>query len=116
MAVVLVIDDDRAHAEATGEIVRRLGHEVRLAFSGEEGIEGLHARDVDLVVTDLVMSDRSGLDVIAAAQGGPDVIVVTGFGSKEASPLRSRVWITTLRLRSAASSKCWVRNSRWRWW
>ena len=85
---ILIIDDDRAHAEATGEIVARLGHETKLAFSGAEGIAALH--DVDVVVTDLVMRDRSGLDVIAAAQGGPEVIVVTGYGSEEAAPAALR--------------------------
>jgi two-component system response regulator HydG len=83
---VLIIDDDRAHAEATAEIAARLGHAVRTAFSGEEGIEALRAGSVDVVVTDLVMRDRSGLDVIAAAAGGPEVIVVTGYGSEEAAP------------------------------
>ncbi|MHC4341804.1 MAG: sigma-54-dependent transcriptional regulator [Planctomycetota bacterium] len=87
---VLVIDDDRAHAEATAEIVTRLGHEARVAFSGEEGIEALKEAGAEVVVTDLVMRDRSGLDVIAAAAGGPEVIVITGFGSEEAAPVALR--------------------------
>jgi two-component system response regulator HydG len=91
---VLVIDDDTAHAEATGEIVSRLGHEARLAFSGEEGITALREGRFDLVVTDLVMRDRSGLDVIAAAAGGPEVIVVTGYGSEEAAPAVLRAGAT----------------------
>ena len=83
---VLVIDDDRAHCEATAEIVRRLGHKVATAFTGEDGIALLRGGGVDLVVTDLVMKDRSGLDVVAAALGGPEVIVVTGYGSEGAEP------------------------------
>jgi two-component system response regulator HydG len=87
---VLVIDDDRAHGDATAEIVRRLGHEVRAARSGEEGIALLRKGGVDLVVTDLVMRGRSGLDVLVAAKGGPEVIVVTGYGSGEAAPAMLR--------------------------
>jgi two-component system response regulator HydG len=87
---VLVIDDDRAHGDATAEIVRRLGHDVVTARSGEEGIELLRRGGTDLVVTDLVMRGRSGLDVLVAAAGGPEVIVVTGFGSGEAAPAALR--------------------------
>lgn len=87
---VLVIDDDRAHGDATAEIVRRLGHGVKTARSGEEGIEILRRGGVDLVVTDLMMRGRSGLDVLVAAAGGPEVIVVTGFGSGEAAPAALR--------------------------
>jgi len=83
---VLVIDDDRAHCEATAEIVRRLGHDVATASGGETGIARLREGGIDVVVTDLVMRDRSGLDVIAAATGGPEVIVVTGYGSDAAAP------------------------------
>ena len=68
---VLVIDDDEAHAAATAEIVQRLGHEPRIACSGEEGVARLRAEEFDVVVTDLVMRGRSGLDVVVAAADGP---------------------------------------------
>jgi DNA-binding NtrC family response regulator len=96
---VLVIDDDRAHCLATAEIVRRLGHDVSTATSGEEGIARLREEGFDLVVTDLVMRDRSGLDVIAAATGGPEVIVVTGYGSEEAAPAALRAGATAYLLK-----------------
>jgi len=83
---VLVIDDDEAHAAATAEIVARLGHEARTACSGEDGISRMRAEEFDVVVTDLVMRGRSGLDVVVAAAAGPPVIVMTGYGSEEAEP------------------------------
>jgi len=84
--LVLVIDDDEAHAAATAEIVERLGHKSRTACSGEEGITRMRAEEFDVVVTDLVMRGRSGLDVVVAAADGPPVIVMTGYGSEEAEP------------------------------
>jgi two-component system response regulator HydG len=84
--LVLVIDDDEAHAAATAEIVARSGHESRTACSGEEGIARMRAEHFDVVVTDLVMRGRSGLDVVVAAADGPPVIVMTGYGSEEAEP------------------------------
>ena len=84
--LVLVIDDDEAHAAATAEIVARLGHKACTACSGEEGIARIRAEPFDVVVTDLVMRGRSGLDVVVAAAAGPPVIVMTGYGSEEAAP------------------------------
>ncbi|MFB3065322.1 MAG: sigma-54-dependent transcriptional regulator [Planctomycetota bacterium] len=97
--VVLVVDDDPAHVAATAEIVERIGFEAITAGSGEEGIEILRGdagKSVDVVVTDLVMQGRSGLDVIAhIARSGtawerPEVIVITGYGSDEAAPVMVR--------------------------
>jgi two-component system response regulator HydG len=84
--LVLVIDDDEAHAAATAEIVERLGHKSRTACSGEDGIARMRSEEFDVVVTDLVMRGRSGLDVVVAAADGPPVIVMTGYGSEEAEP------------------------------
>jgi len=86
--LVLVVDDDPAHALATAEIAARAGYRTRVASSGAEGIQGLAPGDVDIVVTDLVMRDYSGLDLLAAAQklgpARPTVVVVTGYGSRDA--------------------------------
>ena len=89
---MLVIDDDPAHAEAVVEIGERAGFRTICAHSGREGIGLLQQGGVDLVVTDLVMRDRSGLDVIAAANADgfphprPKIVVVTGYGSEDAAP------------------------------
>jgi two-component system, NtrC family, response regulator HydG len=38
-ARVLVIDDDRDHAESIADILSMRGHRVEAAFSGEQGVE-----------------------------------------------------------------------------
>jgi two-component system response regulator HydG len=83
---VLVVDDDAAHAEATAETLERSGFAVRIAAGGTEGLKAVDAEPFDIVVTDLVMRDVSGLDLLRRARSRwPDieVIVMTGYPSYE---------------------------------
>ena len=83
---VLVVDDDAAHAEATAETLERTGFLVKIASSGTEGIKAVDAEPFNIVVTDLVMRDVSGLELLRRARNRwPDieVIVMTGYPSYE---------------------------------
>jgi len=83
---VLVVDDDAAHAEATAESLERAGFSMRTVTSGNEGVRAIEAEPYDIVVTDLVMRDLSGLDLLRKAKARwPDieVIVMTGYPSYE---------------------------------
>lgn len=63
-ARILVADWDQPHALALAAIVRRMGYEVAIAFSGEEAVELAPAFVPDLLITEVCMG---GLDGIAAA-------------------------------------------------
>ncbi len=81
---VLVIDDDRGHAEAAAESLERAGFQCRLAFSGGEGARLVESEEFDIVLTDLVMGDVSGIEVVRRAKArSPDtqVVVMTGYPS-----------------------------------
>lgn len=83
---VLIVDDDEGHAEALGDGLEIDGHECVLAGSGNEGITKLEERTFDAVLTDLIMHDRSGLEVLQEArrlQPEAVVLVITGHGSVE---------------------------------
>ena len=81
---VLVIDDDRAQAEAAAEALERIGCNCRIATGGREGLEIIHEGSTDLVLTDLVMQGVSGLEIVEETKRyWPDVevLVFTGHGS-----------------------------------
>jgi two-component system response regulator HydG len=83
---ILVVDDDPGHAEATAESLERAGHRCLTATSGAEGLRLLDQHDVDVVLTDLVMRDADGMEILKAArQKRPDteVVVMTGYASVE---------------------------------
>lgn len=87
-AQVLVVDDDDAIRRALAERVRHWGHHVEEAKDGDEAIEIAARREFDLVLLDLAMPRRSGMDVLRAwadSGYGADVIVLTAHGSVEAA-------------------------------
>ncbi|MEO2094887.1 MAG: response regulator, partial [bacterium] len=74
---VLVVDDDEGHAEALADGLEMDGHECIVATSGNAGISQLSERSFDAVLTDLIMHDKSGLDVLREARHlQPEAVVL----------------------------------------
>ncbi|MFQ5655603.1 MAG: response regulator, partial [Planctomycetota bacterium] len=65
---VLFIDDEPHHAQALADALRVAGYEVEVAISGAEGIDKLRTQPFDLVITDLVLGDIDGLQVLREAR------------------------------------------------
>ncbi|MEW6072353.1 MAG: sigma-54 dependent transcriptional regulator [Planctomycetota bacterium] len=85
-ARVLIIDDDEAHAEALADGLESEGVACRIAGSGREGIDRMSEATYDAILTDLVMHDVDGLEVLREAnrlQPEAVVLLVTGHGSVE---------------------------------
>ncbi len=81
---LLVVDNDIVHARTMGEALGKLGLDVTVVGSGSEGARRIGQESFDVVVTDLMMNDIGGLEILARAkQASPDteVIVVTGHGT-----------------------------------
>jgi len=88
MARILVVDDQRNMRATLAMMLRAQDHEVDEAPDGDKGIEMAVAQGYDLVITDLRMGARDGLDVlrrIKEAHALTEVIVMTAFGSIESA-------------------------------
>jgi two-component system response regulator HydG len=80
---VLIIDDDRFHAETVAEVLQRVGYRTTIATSGTDGVRLLEKSEFDVVLTDLRMADLDGLAVLRRAkeeQPDAEVVVITGHG------------------------------------
>lgn len=85
-ARVLVVDDDADHAATLQRLLEREGLLVTVAHGAEEALGLARAEAFDLILTDLVMSGMSGLDLMRAlseAKVTTDVILMTAFGTVE---------------------------------
>lgn len=88
MAEILLIEDTAGVRHAVTYMLKRAGHSVTVAETGEAGISQLRARRFDLVVTDVLMSGLDGSDVIHRVKAMPDhppVIAISGGGAGEAA-------------------------------
>src|SRR5436305_11577393 len=63
-ATILIADDDRAIRTVLTQALGRLGHEVRTTSNAATLWQWISAGDGDVVITDVVMPDENGLDLI----------------------------------------------------
>lgn len=81
---ILVVDNDKDHAQAMVESLERLGYRCTCATSGPDGMAAIEHGNFDLVITDLVMNEIDGMGILKAARENfPDceVIMVTGHAT-----------------------------------
>lgn len=64
MATVLLVDDEVSVREMVSEVICQCGHKVVTAGSVAEARGYFTSQEIDLVVTDLVMPEQSGIDLI----------------------------------------------------
>ncbi|MBI2472431.1 MAG: sigma-54-dependent Fis family transcriptional regulator [Planctomycetes bacterium] len=84
--VILVIDDNEEHASATAEALQKVGYKCRIATSGKEGLKIIEAGEIDIVITDLIMHDIDGLQILKTTKERlpeAEVILITGYGTVE---------------------------------
>ncbi|MDF1836841.1 MAG: sigma-54 dependent transcriptional regulator [Planctomycetota bacterium] len=86
VARILIVDDDLQHAESLADALDGERYSCQVAGSGKEGVEALEKEAFAVVLTDLRMSDLSGLEVLKQALViRPDtaVLLITGHASIE---------------------------------
>lgn len=77
MSLILIVEDDPRTAEKIAASVQAMSHTMVVTRSGEEGISHLKAGRFDLVVTDLMMEQGTGFDILDwLNENAPDLPVV----------------------------------------
>jgi cyclic di-GMP phosphodiesterase len=86
MTRVLVIDDDALGREVIGEMLGALGYEVVCAATATEALEIFGDESIGLVVSDIVMPDLSGLELLEAMRlhrPNLPIVLVTGANTRD---------------------------------
>ncbi len=81
---ILVVDDEPNLRRVLGAVLTRDGYNVLIASGGREAVRAAKEQTVDLLVTDFLMPDMSGLEVLGAVRKEhPDVraLLISGHGT-----------------------------------
>jgi two-component system, NtrC family, response regulator HydG len=84
--VVLVVDDEPAIVESLTKIFRREGLTVLAATDGDTGLDLLRRHRVGVLLTDLMMPQTTGMDLLRAAKTvapETEVVLMTAHGTVE---------------------------------
>ena len=80
---ILVIDDDEQMRTLLRQVMEWAGHEVIEAGNGREGVQKYRKQPSDLVITDLIMPEKEGLETINLLKKeypGLKIIAISGGG------------------------------------
>lgn len=86
MKKILIIEDDLLISSLVQFRLKKDGYETHLVSDGNEGIKAIDALTPDLIITDVMMPFRSGIEIIHhAKQLQPDIpiIVLSSLGEEE---------------------------------
>jgi DNA-binding response OmpR family regulator len=96
VARVLVIDDNRDMRDLLRVVLEREGYAVDVAADGEEGLRLQSDRPSDVVITDIFMPNRDGLETVGqlrAQHPRVKVLVISGGGDV----VRGTTYLSTAR-------------------
>jgi len=85
-ATILIVEDDAVFRELLTTILDNAGYTVATASDGGEGLRRIQRERFDLVLCDLKMPLRSGLELFRTTRGEPAAplfVFITAFGRVE---------------------------------
>lgn len=87
MKQILVIDDEVQIRSMLKKMLEREGFNVIVASDGKEGMNLFDKEPADLVITDLIMPEKDGIEIIRELKKkSPDVPIIAMSGGGQASP------------------------------
>ena len=87
MSSILLVDNDDQFRTMLSEVLTRAGYQVQEASDGQQAIESYASHPTDLVITDLVMPEKEGLEMIVEFKrlyAGAKIIAIPGGGRRGA--------------------------------
>jgi len=83
---VLIIDDEAEIRESLQTLLEMEGYDVETAATGQQGLNRAGERSFDLILLDLALPDRNGMDILMdlhTQDAGLSVIMITAYGTVE---------------------------------
>lgn len=87
MKQILIIDDEYQVREMLRQLLERENYSVLLAANGDEAIKIIRENSVDLVITDIIMPEKEGLEtILEIVKGYKDIQIIAISGGMRIGP------------------------------
>lgn len=90
MARILICEDDELYRQIAEVAFAGSGHELTFAEDGNSALAQMRKQHIDLLVTDLVMPDKDGLEIIRDIRGAGSstpILAISGGRTSQRDPL-----------------------------
>jgi two-component system response regulator HydG len=85
---ILIVDDEKDHADAAAEALRRVGYNVESVHTSDDALDRLEDNNYDVVVTDLKLDGADGIEILRRTRRqspNTQVIILTGYGTVDSA-------------------------------
>lgn len=107
MARVLIVDDESSIRGLLRQAFEMNGFEVVEASNGTEAVRTFGEGGIDLVITDIIMPDKEGLEsIMDLKEIDPDVKIIAMSGGGRLSLIRIYRWLQNLEQRKCFKNHC----------
>jgi len=87
MKKILIIDDNELFRDMMKELLERAGYQVFEAINGNDGLKIAGEISADLIVTDIIMPEKEGLEIIIELRkDNPEVKIIAVSGGGRLTP------------------------------
>src|SRR6478672_3559239 len=86
---IIIVEDNRPAADSMRQLLDLCGYDVRVAYTGPDGVQTAEEWPPDFVLCDIGLPGLDGYGVAAAlrqhpATSGAHLVAITAYGSEEA--------------------------------
>jgi len=89
---ILFIEDDKPIAEMYARVLEHEGYRVDFAYDGAEGLNKAQAKQYDLILLDIMMPEKTGIEVLHQLRGddgkgspGTKIVILTNLAQNKTS-------------------------------
>jgi DNA-binding response OmpR family regulator len=87
---ILFVEDDRTISTMYARLLEKAGYQVDFAYDGAEGIKKAQAGRYDLILLDIMMPEKTGIDVLHELRADPaqartKILILTNLAQSKAS-------------------------------
>jgi CheY-like chemotaxis protein len=101
MKKILICDDEPHIVEGLRHLLRAPDRRIEVCRSGKEALTSVGKEIPDLLITDVMMPEMSGLEVVAALRASAEtkdlsIVIVTAKGQAQDAAMAQEVWGATV--------------------